>query len=110
MPDNIHLFLLVPPRGGSHLLEHVLATSPAVSTMPLEEGEKYFCDIPTYLNAWAPVSCVHGFASRKINYYDDDNKYNWDRIKNVWVRDGRIFVLDRPVSPAHTEREIRFLL
>lgn len=52
--------------------------------MEFDEGEKYFCTIPHYSDVWAPVSCVHGFASRNIRYYDDDNKYNWERIKQVW--------------------------
>jgi hypothetical protein len=52
--------------------------------MPLEEGEQYFCQLPQYLEAWSPVSCIHGFASRRPTFYDDNNRYNWDRIRTVW--------------------------
>lgn len=81
-----HLFLLVPSRGGSNLLFDILCTSPNVQRMYLDEGEKYFADMPTYLNAWAPVSCVHGFASRNISFYRSNDRYDWTTIKKVWNR------------------------
>lgn len=83
MPKT-NLFLLVPPRGGSNLLYDILCTSKNVEHMDYDEGEKYFADMPTYLNPWAPCSCVHGFASRNIRFYRSYDRYDWTRIKDVW--------------------------
>ena len=92
----MNLFLLVPPRGGSNLLYDIICTSKSVEHMDYDEGEKYFADMPTYLNAWAPVSCVHGFASRNINFYRSD-RYDWDRIKEVWGEAWNIKNSGRPI-------------
>lgn len=79
-----HLFFLSPPKSGSTILWKLIKEQSNVSSMELDEGEKYWCTYPQYIDCWSPVSCRHGLATRKPGYYSNEDNYDWNRIVKVW--------------------------
>jgi hypothetical protein len=92
--DNIFLFILCPPFSGSTLLHEVLSTSASVSpnnTLGTREGQQ--------------LPKVREMMWDKEDHYNLEEKYDWDLIKNEWLK---YWDVTKPIllekSPPHIAR------
>ena len=92
--DNTFLFILCPPFSGSTLLHELLSTSSSVSpnnTLGTREGQQ--------------LPKVRKLMWEKEDHYNLKEKYDWDLIKNEWLK---YWDVTKPIllekSPPHIAR------